>query len=160
DAARGDYIVWTDDDVVVDPSWLAAYIEAFRRWPEAVIFGGPIRPRYAIPTPKWVAESSEGLGETAFSAPDLGKEPELLSSNNDRTPHGPNFALRGAEQRVFRYDLRLGHAPGQRRRCEEKDVIERLLDSGFHGRWVPHAHVEHCVSREQQTIRYVARFCA
>src|SRR5690349_14130582 len=24
DEARGDYIIWTDDDVVVDPSWLAA----------------------------------------------------------------------------------------------------------------------------------------
>ena len=24
DAARGDYIVWTDDDVVVDPGWLSA----------------------------------------------------------------------------------------------------------------------------------------
>src|SRR4051794_35896246 len=23
--ARGDYIVWTDDDVLVDPLWLAAY---------------------------------------------------------------------------------------------------------------------------------------
>ena len=33
DAAKGDYIVWTDDDVVVAPGWLAAYIEAFRRWP-------------------------------------------------------------------------------------------------------------------------------
>lgn len=24
DAAKGEYIVWTDDDVVVDPGWLAA----------------------------------------------------------------------------------------------------------------------------------------
>ena len=45
DAAKGDYIVWTDDDVVVAPGWLAAYIEAFRRWPEAAVFGGPIIPR-------------------------------------------------------------------------------------------------------------------
>ena len=57
DAAKGDYIVWTDDDVVVDSGWLAAYVEAFRRWPEAVVFGGPVIPRYESPTPKWFTES-------------------------------------------------------------------------------------------------------
>ena len=52
--ANGDYVVWTDDDVVVDRAWLAAYAEAFRRWPEAAVFGGPIVPRYHAPVPPWV----------------------------------------------------------------------------------------------------------
>ena len=160
DAARGDYIVWTDDDVIVDPGWLAAYVEAFQRWPEAAVFGGPIIPRYAPPVPKWVADSKAIVGETAFSARDLGDEPVLLTTRHNRIPHGPNFAVRAAEQRIVRYDLRLGHAPGQRRRAEERDVIERILASGVQGYWAPKARVEHCVSREQQTIRYVATFCA
>jgi len=42
DFAEGDYVVWTDDDVVVDRGWLAAYVEAFRRRPEAV-FSAPRR---------------------------------------------------------------------------------------------------------------------
>ena len=29
--AKGEYIVWTDDDVVVDPGWLAALCGAFCR---------------------------------------------------------------------------------------------------------------------------------
>lgn len=33
--ARGDYILWTDDDVLVDRQWIASYVAAFRRWPEA-----------------------------------------------------------------------------------------------------------------------------
>jgi len=33
DVAKGEYILWTDDDVIVDAGWLAAYVEAFRRWP-------------------------------------------------------------------------------------------------------------------------------
>src|SRR5690606_2409380 len=28
-AARGEYIIWTDDDVLVAPGWLAAYSDAF-----------------------------------------------------------------------------------------------------------------------------------
>jgi glycosyltransferase involved in cell wall biosynthesis len=56
-AARGEYIVWTDDDVVAGAGWLAAYAEAFRRWPDAVVFGGRIKPRYEPPVARWVAES-------------------------------------------------------------------------------------------------------
>src|SRR5689334_13047707 len=28
-AAQGEYLVWTDDDVIVDRSWLTKYVEAF-----------------------------------------------------------------------------------------------------------------------------------
>src|SRR4051812_25892690 len=42
--AQGEYIVWTDDDCVVDARWLTAYVDAFDRWPSAAVFGGPIVP--------------------------------------------------------------------------------------------------------------------
>src|SRR5688572_12299934 len=32
-AARGEYIVWTDDDCLLDSRWLVEYDAAFRRWP-------------------------------------------------------------------------------------------------------------------------------
>ena len=35
--ASGDYILWTDDDVLVDPDWINGYHEAFLRWPEAAV---------------------------------------------------------------------------------------------------------------------------
>src|SRR5262249_5404549 len=34
-AAAGDLIVWTDDDVLVDPDWLGCHVAAAQRWPEA-----------------------------------------------------------------------------------------------------------------------------
>ena len=39
-AARGRFIIWTDDDLTVDRAWLAAYLAAFRTWPDCAIFGG------------------------------------------------------------------------------------------------------------------------
>jgi glucosyl-dolichyl phosphate glucuronosyltransferase len=157
DAARGDYIVWTDDDVVVDPGWLAAYTEAFRRWPEAALFGGKIVERFAEPLPKWLAGNDTFPG---FAARDFGNEPLPLSIVDGRLPFGPNFAVHTADQRAFPYDLKLGHAPGQRRRGEELDVIERVLRSGAPGYWVPQARVEHCATPEQQTIQYFEGFFA
>jgi GT2 family glycosyltransferase len=61
DVAKGDYIVWADDDVVVDAGWLTAYVEAFRRWLDAAVFGGRITPRYEAPVEKWVIEGEAVL---------------------------------------------------------------------------------------------------
>ena len=157
DAAKGDYIIWTDDDVVLDPGWLTAYAEAFRRWPEAAVFGGKIVERFETPVSKWLAGNDSFHG---FGSRDFGDEPLPLSIPEHRLPFGPNFAVRAVEQQRFRFNPELGHAPGQRRRCEETDVVERILKAGATGYWLPQAQVEHCTSREQQTLRYFADFFA
>src|SRR5438067_12204351 len=56
DAARGRYIVWTDDDVVVEESWLTAYRQAFAHWPDGAVFGGAIIPTFESPAVPWVVE--------------------------------------------------------------------------------------------------------
>jgi glycosyltransferase involved in cell wall biosynthesis len=157
DSARGDYIIWTDDDVIIDPNWVLAYVEAFRHWPHAAVFGGRIVPRFIESAPKWVIDGQEFLGGM-LAIRDLGDEYIPLSIDGWRLPYGPNFAVRTAEQRLFRYNVKLGHAPGQRRRCEETDLVQRLLRSGAHGYWVPKAKVEHCFAHKQLTVRHAADF--
>jgi glycosyltransferase involved in cell wall biosynthesis len=155
DAAKGEYIVWTDDDVVVEPGWLKAYAEAFRRWPSVAVFGGRIKPRYETPVPRWVIES-EALLDSAFAIRDLGNDPEPLSVAKERIPFGANFAIRATEQRAFRYDSNLGLMPNRRRYNDETEVITRLLEAGAGGYWIPEAMVEHCIGRDRQTVRYIA----
>jgi glycosyltransferase involved in cell wall biosynthesis len=157
DTAKGEYILWTDDDVVVDPAWLIAYVEAFRRWPDAAIFGGRIIPRYEPPVPRWVTESESVLGGP-FAIRDFGTEAQPLSVAKSCVPYGANFAVRAVEQRAFRYDPELGLAPNRRRYGDEIEVVARLLASGAKGYWIPQAKVEHCIGRERQTVRYIAAF--
>jgi glycosyltransferase involved in cell wall biosynthesis len=159
DAARGDYMVWTDDDVVVDPGWLAAYLAAFQRQPAAAVFGGPVFPRYEQPVPQWILENEMQL-QGVFAYWDIGKEERPLwdAQKVYYVPCGPNFAVRTTDQRKFRYNLQLGMAPGQKRRGEELDVLERVRLSGASGYWVPDARVEHCARHEMQTIRYVSNY--
>lgn len=159
EVAIGDYFVWTDDDVVVEPGWLAAYIEAFRRRPEAAVFGGPIRPRYEEPIVKWVAASDMLLG-APYCIRDLRDEAIPLSPAGNRLPLGANFALRGIEQRIFRFNPELGPTPTSQRRGEEHEVIERILKSGAIGYPVPAARVEHCIGHERQTVGYLMRYFA
>src|SRR6266550_1086469 len=33
--ARGEYILWTDDDVLAGSDWVRQYVDAFRRYPTA-----------------------------------------------------------------------------------------------------------------------------
>jgi glycosyltransferase involved in cell wall biosynthesis len=54
DEARGDLICWADDDVVLDRHWLAAYVSAFQRQPDAAVFGGRILAELEEPVPLWV----------------------------------------------------------------------------------------------------------
>jgi glycosyltransferase involved in cell wall biosynthesis len=154
DTAKGDYIAWIDDDVIVEPGWLGAYADAFLRWPEAAVFGGPITPRFVPPLPKWFAEAEPYLSGRVFARRDVDEEAEILLAER-RIPYGPNFALRAIEQRAFLYDLELGPGPGRRRRAEETDVILRVLGSGATGRWVPGAQVEHWSQPNQETLEYV-----
>lgn len=155
-SARGDYIAWTDDDVVVDPQWLAAYADAFRRWPEAAAFGGPIIPLYERPVARWVIEG-EGLLGGPYAIRNLGDAPIPLHGGDGREPYGANYALRSVEQRSYRYDPELGAAPGRRRYGEETDVVQRILRAGGSGYWVPGARVEHWIGHDRQTVGFVAR---
>ena len=85
DVAKGEYILWTDDDVVVDTGWLVAYVEAFRRWPEAAVFGGRITPRYEAPAEKWVIES-EAVLVGPYAIRDFGERVLPLSAEDENLP--------------------------------------------------------------------------
>jgi glycosyltransferase involved in cell wall biosynthesis len=154
ECARGNYIAWTDDDVVVEPGWLAAYADAFRRWPEAALFGGPVVPKYDSPLPKLFADAEPFLSSWVFWRRDVDDEGEITLSNNV-LPVGANFVLHATEQRAFRYDPELDPGPGQRRLGGDTDVIRQILEAGGVGRWIPGAGVEHCSQPERLTLEYV-----
>jgi glycosyltransferase involved in cell wall biosynthesis len=54
--ARGEILVFTDDDATVDPGWLQAYGTAFAEHPEMVAAGGPVRPVWEVPPPEWLLD--------------------------------------------------------------------------------------------------------
>jgi glycosyltransferase involved in cell wall biosynthesis len=154
-AASGNYIVWTDDDVLVDAEWLAAYAEAFARWPEAAVFGGRIDPWWETPPPAWLARVWPNVA-AAYGARDFGDEPIPLSPT--RLPFGANYAVRMAEQAAHPYDTALGLRPDSDMPGEETSLVRALLDEGARGWWLPGARVRHYVRPEEMTERYLRRY--
>lgn len=156
--AQGDYIVWTDDDALVDAGWLAAYARAVEQHPEASVFGGPVRPRFESTPPPWLSAAWRDIG-AAFAARDLGGEPFELDSGGE-LPFGANFVVRTREQRRFPYDPALGRRLTGGALGEETAVIRAILAAGGTGWWVPDASVEHWIPKERQTIKYLRKYYA
>lgn len=155
--ARGDYICWTDDDVEVDPAWLASYVDAFRRHPQASLFGGRIQPVLLGATPTWFAENWSNLSHL-MAERDLGPAEVQLDKEGDLIPFGANYAVRAAEQRQHLYDPKLGVGPGQKRLGEETTVARSILADGAAGVWVPASLVRHLIPESRQSADYVRTY--
>lgn len=157
--ALGTYICWTDDDLVLDPDWLAAYAEAFARHPDAAVFGGKIIPRLEAPSPDWFRRRMDKWPiSTLVARRNLGDAEIPLDFESGAIPWGANFAVRTAEQRVALYDPALGVSPLQRRLGEESEVIFRILRAGATGWWVPKSVVQHIIPHRRQTWKYVFEY--
>lgn len=153
DESRGQYILWTDDDVLVDERWLASYVTAFRLWPQAVLFGGPIRPHFVSPPPLWLEKAWAGVADH-YGMRDLGDQ-AFRFDQRDRLPHGANFAVRTHEQRQHLYDPALGHRHGLRVANEETVVAWELVSNGYEGWWTPAAGVRHQVTPDRMSLQYI-----
>lgn len=158
DAAGGALLLWTDDDIVVDSGWLAAYVRAAAERPGAAVFGGPIAVMFEGRPPPWLLRVRPRVGG-AYAARDLGPEPVPLDARANRLPFGANYAIRTDVQRKWRYDPALGRQPGRSVRSgEETALLRSVLASGEQGWWVPDARVTHRIGPERQTERWLRAF--
>jgi glycosyltransferase involved in cell wall biosynthesis len=156
--ASGEYVVWTDDDVLVDSDWLAAYCRAFRRWPDADVFGGPIEPLFEGEPPEWIPRTMDRIG-AVYGRQTLGTEPVALSADSvGAGPYGGNMAVRRDVQLRFPYDAGLGVSQERYSIGEETEAIRRILSAGSEGWWTPEPRVRHWVPRASQTEAYVRRW--
>lgn len=155
DAAQGELILWTDDDVLVDSAWLAEHVKAAEAWPDASFFGGRVEPHFFSTPPNWLSETLHHL-RGVYALVDFGDAP--LDLDRDHMPVGANFSIRTDVQRRYRYDPRFGRKRTALMSADETTVIWRILDDGLCGRWVPAARIRHCIPDSRQTLDYVRRF--
>jgi glycosyltransferase involved in cell wall biosynthesis len=150
-AARGDLVLFTDDDVDVNPEWLGAYVKAAGRWPTAAYFAGRIDAEFEAPPPRWVTEQRGALSAMLCER-DLGPSERRLGP--DEYPFAPNMAVRRAAFAHAAFDERLGLRGRDRIRGSETSLFRALGRQGAWGVWAPSARVRHRVTRGQMTWRY------
>ena len=156
--ARGDLLIYTDDDVRPVPRWLSAYAEACHRYPDAEYFGGRILPWWPEGKPGWVRDINMPLLAGLFGTYDLGEHNHWYAPG-EMHPFGANFALRRSlfeRLEPFRIDLGVvGSVPG---RGEEAEYFGRVQAAGIRGVYVPEATVLHRVDPGHLTLCYLYRY--
>lgn len=153
----GEWIVFTDDDIIVNPLWLQELVEATLRWPKYHVFGGKILPLMPPETPKWIAEIDEDTKCTAFAK----YSPDKPEGPIDQAPYGANFAVRGSIMKKFKYNEQLGPKV-----CTDKtnyisggetDLLHRLKNQNFAYVYVPKAEVQHVIRSNQVCFEWLCR---
>jgi glycosyltransferase involved in cell wall biosynthesis len=152
DAARGDYIIFTDDDTLPVTCWLSAYVAAFAAHPCVDVFGGPIQPRFTSALPPWLEQVLPEVA-SAYGRHECRGRGERLSQ--DFFPFGANMAFPLRVLRKWSFDPKLGPKGKSRINGSETELILKLFANGHEGRWVEGARVEHCIQPRQMTTDFI-----
>jgi hypothetical protein len=153
--ARGEFFVWTDDDVLVDTNWLVAYVEAAKTHSAATYFGGPIDPWFEVEPPPWVKRNLRML-DGPFALRQLGPDTRPFVGNE--FPYGANMAFRTDALRRHPFDPQIGRIGTGMLSGEEAAVISAIKAEGGTGIWVASARVRHFVPASRLTTAYVWKF--
>jgi glycosyltransferase involved in cell wall biosynthesis len=143
--ARGEAILFTDDDVRLDAGWLAAYRTGLDRFPEADFFAGRIVAETSADSPPWFREETRGLFDGILVQYEVDGGDRILQAS-DPPPIGASFAVRRRlveRNGVFRADL--GVRGRQNGRGEETEYFFRAREADAVGAYLASAVCHHPV---------------
>jgi glycosyltransferase involved in cell wall biosynthesis len=152
----GDYILWTDDDVLVPEDWLVEFDAATRAYPSAAVIGGPIEPWFLSPPDPDLLMAFPSL-RSGFCGVDHNLTSGPLA--DDASVWGANMAFRRDAVEGVTFDTTLGPAPGLvLAGGEEGDYIRRVRDRQGIVIWWDGLRVKHCVAPMRATLGYLRNY--
>lgn len=156
--ARGEILVFADDDIDASPDWLEAIVTTFRD-PAAQLVGGRNLPRYETPPPAWLQDfwytpPYGGRACVYLSLLDLGDQPLAIDANY---VWGLNFSIR----RSTLFELGGFHPdsyPGSLRHLQgdgETGLTMKANQAGLLTIYQPRALIHHRVPRQRLNVEYI-----
>jgi glucosyl-dolichyl phosphate glucuronosyltransferase len=148
--ARGDIILFADDDILVEPDWVAQMAapllaDAARR---IGAVGGEVIPVFPDGLPEWVREWHAPLAFRADTGP--------LESRH--SPMGANLAFpKWVFDRLGMFHTTLDRAAGNYFSGGDSEMIRRVRTAGLEVWFSPAAAVKHQMPRGRTTFRYARR---
>lgn len=141
-AARGELLIFVDDDMHAPDGWLGTLLAAVVAYPQVEVFGGPMIPRLEGGGPR-----SCGREPPPITALDLGGEDRDVP-----LVWAANMAVRrSAFERIGLFDETI-HGRG-----EEEDWERRLAAAGGRIRYVAGASLAHRRTLADSTVRSLSR---
>lgn len=148
--ARGDLIVFTDDDVIPAPEWLTELVAVAQRWPDHDIFGGRITLALPPEAPPWLWELRHGALNFGRYSPAPVEGPTLM------LPRGANYAVRAGAVAGLQFCEDIGPDGGRTFAMgSETELIRRLTARGSKVVYAPSATVQHVVQSHQIAVPFL-----
>ena len=146
--ARGDLLLFLDDDVRVAPDWLRVFTtaadDASYGW-----FGGRVKPDWQGTLPGWYRAETAPAFSGYFGDYDLGERPHAYAPG-EKLPLGASLGVRREVfDRVGGFRLDLGPRGKLRGVGDETELLERAIAAGFPGWYVGDTTVLHHVGPER-----------
>ncbi len=160
-AAQTEFVAWTDDDVVVDPHWARALVDAFALAPDIDLVTGLIRPlELATEAQIWRQTHrgyASGFDRRVYRTDPRPPDAPLFPYATGRIGSGANMAARRRSlDDLGGFDVALG-AGTPAAGGEDLDLIFRFLNSGSAVVFEPAAIVSHAHHREFAALLGQAR---
>lgn len=151
--AKGDIIVYVDDDALVDAHYLRDYAEWFAAHPETMACGGPIEPLYETEEPKWMSPYTKALLTAWMNYGDKVRE-----YPKGRYPGGGNAAYRKEVfDKVGLFNTALGRKGGNLMGSEEKDIFDKMHALHMQVLYLPTPVLHHCIPQAKLEKDYFDR---
>ena len=151
--AKGDIIVYIDDDALIDTWYLRTYAEWFAAHPETMACGGPIEPLYETTEPEWMSPYTKSLLTGWMDYGDkVRKYPHGIY------PGGGNAAYRKEVfEQVGLFNTALGRKGGNLMGSEEKDIFDKMHSFNMQILYLPTPVLHHIIPQAKLEKPYFYR---
>jgi glycosyltransferase involved in cell wall biosynthesis len=151
--AKGELIVFGDDDIEASQDWLSEFVTEFEQNKKTGVAGGKILPKWDKQAPEWIYDYGDSKTHAVFAYLDLGNKRKVL---NNLMVFGCNFAIRkkianeigGSFPDTF--PKRLKHLSGQ----GETEMLRQTMKLGYDIVYLPEAFIKHHAESKRATLDY------
>ncbi|GAB6011018.1 glycosyltransferase family 2 protein [Viscerimonas tarda] len=150
--AKGEYLIFADDDETVNPDHLTRLDGHLKHYPQAGLGASPVAPVYEI-EPKWMSHFTRRLIGGYFNQ---GKEVKKLSFKN-YPGTGHTIIKRELYQRFGYYNTELGRKGNSLIGAEDKDMFLRLIKHNIICYYFPDIPIYHHIPQAKLTDDYFRR---
>ncbi|MEZ0174979.1 MAG: glycosyltransferase [Candidatus Reddybacter sp.] len=148
--ARGDILLFTDDDVLPEADWLQTTLIGMNQY-QADACGGYIAPIWETPPPAWLTERFYG-----FLAVRTERTDNYQINDPAHAPFGANMAVkRDVFEQVGDFDTTRGRKGTSLASGEDGELFERILASGLKAVFLGRSRVHHKVESFRLTKSYI-----
>jgi glycosyltransferase involved in cell wall biosynthesis len=150
--AKGDILIYVDDDAFVNKEYIRSYYELFTQDSETYAAGGPIIPHYETKPPKWFSFfTRELITGYLYQGDKIGKFKR-------KYPGGGNAAYRKEVfEKVGLFSVDLGRKGNNLVGAEEKDIFDKMTTLNMKFLYIPNAILYHIIPEQKLTKGYFNR---